>query len=205
MNKKLVSIVMSAATLLSGAAFADFDPQFYVGGEVIGSRLKFDEKKVDEKEDAMPKSLKKAKVGGGAFLGTGVEFGYGILGKRTSSEIDEAEQEATKVSLRSSNVYADVMGYLPLDCATDLIGSVGVGYLHTNMKVTTTDSSDETPVIERTKVRTYAVGPRVGVGAQYKFTDNIGARVMVNYQHAKKDVINHKHLVTAKLGMFYQF
>src|SRR4051794_38492214 len=40
MNIKLVSIVMSVATLLSGAAFADFDPQFYVGAEVQAGHKK---------------------------------------------------------------------------------------------------------------------------------------------------------------------
>src|SRR5436190_11819910 len=87
MNKKLVSIVMSAATLLSGVALADCDPQFYVGGEVQATRLGFKHK------EEIEHVYKKTWIGGGAFVGSrfnenlGVEAGYTFVGKKSTTAV----------------------------------------------------------------------------------------------------------------------
>jgi len=193
MNKKLVSIVMSAATLVSGAVFADCEPQFYVGAEAQTSRLNFEK----QSRALIETVFKKTMNGGGVFLGSrfnenlGLEAGYTFVGKQNIKFLGGL----VKLEAKMQNTYLDLMGYLPMDCAMDLIGSVGVGYLHTDVKVNALG-------MDLYNGKNHDVGARAGVGAQYRFTDNVGARVMVNYQHAKSDL---KHIASAKLGMFYQF
>ncbi len=192
MNKKLVSVLVSAATLLSGTAFADFDPQFYVGAEAQATHLHFKNKK------NTLKLVKKAWWGGGAFLGSrfnenlGVELGYALIGKKTATNA----QNTFRASSKRKNAYFDIMGYLPIDCAMDLIASVGAGHttVHKKSKFWQGNTSCQN--------KDYSTKVRVGVGAQYKVTDNIGARLMLNYQPIKGEV---KYLTSARLGMFYQF
>jgi opacity protein-like surface antigen len=201
MNKKLVSIVMSAATLLSGVAFADCDPQYYVGGEVQATRLGYG------KNASVVKKLKKTWLGGGAFVGSrfnenlGVEAGYTFVGRKTQKALEGLVQR--KINIQSA--YLDMMGYLPVDCAMDLIGSVGAGYIKTGIKIINLGVIDFTTGRHLTQENTehdHFVRVRLGVGAQYKFTDNIGTRVMLNYQPTKGKT---KHMTSAKVGMFYQF
>lgn len=212
MNKKLVSFVVSAATLCSGVVFADCEPQFYVGGQAIASRLDFSSEDKSPVIKKIAKSLRKTRAGAGAFVGArfnenvGLEAGYEFLGKGKSTTSNAIFSnvifKTIKMRENSSNAYVDVMGYLPVDASTDLIGSVGAGYLNTKLKATVTDT-DAAGKSFSAKTTRHMVGPRVGVGAQYKVTDNIGARVMVNYQHGKKQDI--QHMASAKVGMFYQF
>ena len=189
MNKKLVCRLMSVATLLSGAAFADCEPQMYVGGEAQATYLDFTNRKVTEK------IYRKAWLGGGAFVGSrfnenlGVELGYTFVGRKIRTRVPY------KMRTRLQNLYLDMMGYCPLDCATDFVGSVGIGHVKRNRKVWVLNLLEGKRSYHVTNVR-------VGLGVQYKITDNLGARLMLNYQPMRKNI---ESLASAKLGLFYQF
>lgn len=220
MNKKLVSIVMSAATLLSGVAFADFDPQFYVGAEVQAGHKK-GEKNVPAKLGKTPVTLYgKSKngsaqsplhhsaTGGSLFVGSrvnenfGVEIGASALRTEKSKNISLNNNvlPGSEISIKNSNIYADAMGYLPVDCALDLIGSVGVGQLST--KISGKAVSSTTNANEKFSGKSSKAGVRAGLGAQYKITDNLSTRLMVRYQKGNRMVNN---TMSTALGMFYQF
>jgi len=218
MNKKLVSIVMSAATLVSGAVFADYDPQFYVGAELQTGHKK-GLKKIPLKSEKKVIILQKTKgdtaspintkaQGATLFLGSRLNenLGFELGGSRLATQKyktvkrNGVVQKGVSFSIKNENVYADAMGYLPIDSATDLIGSVGVGRLST-----TVSRKDVTTAVSRAQkytAKSHKMGVRVGVGAQYKFNENVGARVMVRYQQGNKLV---KNMTSAGLGMFYQF
>lgn len=223
MNKKLVSIVLSAATLVSTAALAaDCDPQFYVGGELQAGSKK-GAKQVDtkygngqkaiyrgiDKKGAFTKTpVSKSASGLGLFVGSrfnenvGLELGASRLGTQKCKIKDQASNtimQGAGISIKNRNIYADAMGYMPVDCAVDLIGSVGVGRLSTT--INGKEASNPTAA-QKFSAKSTKVGVRVGVGAQYKFTDNIGARLMVRHQQGNKIV---KNMTSANLGMFYQF
>jgi len=229
MNKKLVSIVMSAATLVSGAVLADCDPQFYVGAElqaghkrgakevrlksknnVNTSTLTGISKKGTFKTDPAPSAISKSANGATLFVGSrlnenlGLELGGTVLRTQKANNITNVRtglvMPGSAVSIKNSNVYADAMGYLPIDCATDLIGSVGIGHLSTKVNYKTV--AKPTSADQKFSAKATKVGVRLGVGAQYKFTENVGARVMVRYQQGNKIV---KKMTSAGLGMFYQF
>ena len=221
MNKKLVSIVLSAATLASSAAFAvDFNPQFYVGGE-LQAGVKKGVKKLNTKAGDQQKStvvltgqtkkktpvspIQKSASGASLFVGSrltenfGLELGGSMLRTQKTKNIKNFAQ-GSAVSIKNRNVYADAMGYIPIDCALDLIGSVGVGHLSTKVKGKMV--AKPTTAADRFSAKSSKMGVRVGLGAQYKVTDNISARLMVRHQQGNKIV---KSVTSTGLGMFYQF
>ncbi len=211
MNKKLASIALSGVMLVSGASFGmDFDPKLYLGAEVQQNKYK------GAKELKTPtgrvlnnpnnKSLfGKSGVGTSAFLGSqlseyaGVELGYTVLSGAKMS-LKTAGFQNSSLKTKHRNVYADVLGYMPVCDDLDLIGSLGMGRLATTVKgkvVGPTAVTTETVSLKSSKT-----GLRLGLGAQYKITPNIGTRFMVRHQKGNQFV---KSVNSAGLGLFYQF
>lgn len=224
MNKKLVCILMSAATLASSAAFAvDFDPQFYVGGELQAGQKKGAKKVTTElgsnktkmdvagvtKDGKSKNPIHKSATGASLFVGSrltenlGVELGGSVLKNQKVKKVQDFNTgialKGADLSIKNRNVYADAMAYLPIDCSMDLIASAGAGYLSTkvNGKLAANPTVDQ-----KFSAKSNKLGVRAGVGAQYKFNENIGARLMVRHQQGNKIV---KHVTSTSLGMFYQF
>ena len=203
MKMNLIAVAISGAMLISGAASGlDLDPKFYAGVEAQYNKLKPGS---DVALDANGKSIltKKKVPGAGLFLGTrlneffGVEAGYSFL---KTSKNTLADKET--VSVKMGTPYIDAMGYVPVGCDVDVIGSVGLGRLHTKLqhkdvqgKVLAVSDADK-------KSSKSKAGIRLGLGAQYKFDTNFGARVMVRHQKGNKII---KNVNSVGAGLFYQF
>lgn len=212
MKMKLVAIALSGAMLASGAAFGvDFDPKFYVGGELQGSRHSGAKKITTPKGNEITTADKKkspfGKNGSGAsaFAGTklndnvGVELGYTAM---SGTKLSFANSVNSSVKTKNRNMYADVLGFVPVSDEIDLIGSVGVGRLSTKACGKLAANPVTKVVQENLSMKSAKTGMRIGVGAQYKISPNIGARFMVRNQKGNKFV---KSVNSAGLGMFYQF
>lgn len=87
----------------------------------------------------------------------------------------------------------DLMGYMPLDCdeKVELLGSVGMGYYDAEIKNDNTKFTDD------------GWGWRLGAGAQYNFTENMAARMMVRY--ADVDIEGVDNIVDVTAGVRYSF
>lgn len=167
---------------------------FNLGGELSINKPAF-AKTNDQTDQEVVKALKKNKAGANIFAGVrfnqyfGAELGFGAIAK-TKSTVD-----GIAISNKATNVYVDALGYLPVAAKVDLIGAVGVGKF--SNKVTQTDEDG------KSKDKFSKTGARVGVGAQYYFTDNVSARAMVRYQQANKDF--QKSNTSLALGVAYTF
>jgi len=221
MKTKLITAALSATLLVSGTALAlDMDPKFYVGGEVQGHQYK-SAKQIKDKngnvildsKDFNNKSfLKKSGSSGSLFFGSkltenfGLEAGYTGFSKNkhTLEGTIGANKHSLKLETKNQNLYLDALGYLPVADNVDLIGSAGIGRL--TSKVTANDTI--TPVaggantVVKTTGKSHKAGVRVGLGAQYKFNANMGARLMVRHQKGNQLV---KSVNSAGLGLFYEF
>lgn len=207
MKMKLVSLSLLGAMLVSGAAAAlDCDPRFYVGGELQLNNQRFDKQNfgwslVDG--TANGKTIKKTRTGLDLIVGSrvtenfGVEAGYAFLGNTKLH--DRYNYYSTKV--RARNAHIDAMGYVPVSCDVNLIGSLGVGRLTT--KVTNREDGITVPLDAATK-RLYKArtGLRVGLGAEYKIDENLSARLMARHQKGNKVI---KNVNSLGLGLFYTF
>ena len=103
----------------------------------------------------------------------------------------------TKVKDKYHAYGLDLIGYMPLGCdeKVELLGSLGMGYYDTEVKV-------ESPS-QRLKETDDGWGWRLGAGAQYNFTENMAARVMVRY--ADVDVEGVDNVVDLTAGVRYSF
>lgn len=224
MKNKLISSILSVALLSSGAAFAlDMDPKFYVGGEIQGSKLKGKPNTVGELVNLpanasstlegypLETQAKHTKVGPGVFVGTrlhenfGLEAGYTIVGKsRVKRDYNFGDSVKSDATVKHRNVYLDANGYLPVNESVDLIGSVGVGQLKSTMKgdAVYTPAGGASQNIALKKESSKKTGLRLGLGAQYKITENVGTRLMLRHQKGNDFI---KSVNTAGLGLFYQF
>jgi len=221
MKNKLISSVLSVILLSAGSAFAlDIDPKFYVGGELQAAKPKAKQSTVGQFVN-LPAgtansitngalNAKQNKLGAGLFVGSrlnenvGVELGYSQLGK-TKYSANVSDNANNKVSvnntLKTRNMYFDVLGFMPINECVDLIGSVGVGQLKSKLNgAQPTVTGLQNVSLKRTSSK--KTGLRLGLGAQYKFNENVGARFMVRHQKGNEFL---KNVNSAGLGLFYQF
>jgi opacity protein-like surface antigen len=221
MKMKLVTIALSGVMLTSGAALgSDFDPRFYVGAELQGNQFKNPVKEIKDvnggistRYDNKPFISKKT-ASGSLFVGSnlnenfGVELGYVRMGKHRKTWKDTYTRGGVptssitqKLVTKHHNMYADLLGYLPVSDCVDLIGSLGVGRL--NSKIVATEANNlQNLKATLANVKSTKAGIRLGAGAQFKFNENIGARLMLRHQKGNKLV---KSVNSAGLGLFYQF
>lgn len=101
--------------------------------------------------------------------------------------------EGTKTTSYFDAVGIDALGYLPLGCSNfELIGSAGIA----NYKF------KDKAVGEGTH-KDYGIGYRLGAGAQYNVSENIGVRAM--YRHAFIDNATTNDINEYSLGVRYSF
>lgn len=169
--KKLAAItILGSALFISSSASANY----YAGGELQANTY----------------SAVLTQASGGVFAGArinenlGGELGYSYHPHITTTLF------GNKFSVASHNVYADLMGYLPIDPSFDVIGSVGAGLFTTSASLKNYGSGSVS-----------MAGVRVGVGAQYHFNENFGARFLLGYQSVYHPI----HMVSARLGVFFKF
>ncbi len=124
----------------------------------------------------------------------GMEFGYFQTGSQ--SKTTKTGSVTTAISELHKGLYTDFMGYLPIQ-QFDLIGVVGAA---TNSLGNSTITFGTTTATIRTDD---AVVPRLGLGADYHFNKNIGARVIGRYSFTQSSYVNHNFILDA--GLFYTF
>lgn len=190
MNKKILA---AACGLLvsSGFALAHDDMNFYVGADLGYTKHSYGDGLKDYVSAWNGNAKTKAPnmgvfVGGKFHENFGAELGYTFYKK---AKVDWTAGWNTDY-IKANNIYADLLGYMPIDTCFDLLGSVGVG----RMKLKYDDNNASGIDIGKGKV-----GFRLGAGAQYKFDDHFAARAMVRYQRA-----NIKGTVNATEGKVYK-
>lgn len=126
---------------------------------------------------------------------------------------------STKV--RFNSFYVDLNGYVPLQNCWELIGTIGAGSMKPKIGVTVINNGTLTPLqivaLQSANGKARAVW-RVGVGAQYLFSENVGVRGLIRYEGTDGLRINtnngqaffigdkaFKDAVTAQLGVFVRF
>ena len=222
MKNKLISSLLAATLLSASSAFAlDLDPKFYVGGEVQANKAKGQKKTIndfvklrdgDTNKDN-PLTLKQDKLGLGVFIGSrihenvGIEAGYARMGTaKYKGRYDFGGGVglplSSAIELKSKNIYFDVLGFMPISQSADLIGSIGVGQLKTKVAGGSLIDSCDIMFSEVKGQSSKKTGLRLGLGAQYKLNENVGARFMIRHQKGNDFL---KSVNSAGLGLFYQF
>ncbi len=185
---KKTLLLASVACLISVSANAQqsFRDEFkpYVGVDYVYDRL-------DLKNQAkfLKKNYNSAMINAGVEMTeyASLEAFYQLSGTRKSN-LDNGRKKKFKFDAYGLDLYS----YLPMGCTQkfSLLATAGAAVYGTELKY---DGKD-------TKSR---VGYRVGGGAQYKFTDNISARVVGRYGYIGTRDLNHVAEVTA--GLRYAF
>ncbi len=203
MKMKLTAMYMLVAMLSSAAAFGlDIDPKFYVGAEAQYNKLKVSNNSAFLQNGKS--MITKDKLPGGSLqLGArltenfGAELGYALF-KNSVSNLATAN---SNIKTKLNNPYIDALGYLPVLNNVNLIGSLGLGRLSTKMEIK--NNGVVTSLTQAQKDAAKAkIGARLGLGAEYLFDANLGARAMVRYQKGNKAV---KNVQSMSVGLFYQF
>lgn len=212
--KKLVAIILSGSALLSGTALGlDLDPKFYLGAEAQANRY------TGPKEITTPNKARLSTTDNKPLFGrsgstlnlfagsklneyVGIELGYGFLNHQKMKSITPGFQTSS-LKTKNHNLFADVLGFMPLSTEVDLIGSVGIGRLSSKLcgKVEQRVAGFLVNQ-ENVSMRSRKTGLRLGLGAQYKFNENVGTRLMVRHQKGNNFI---KKVNSLGVGLFYQF
>jgi outer membrane autotransporter protein len=209
MKMKLVSLALLGAMLVSGTAAAmDCDPRFYVGGELQLNHLRANKDFFSlDNGTVSGKTAKKNRVGTDLIAGTritenfGLEAGYAFLGTAKFKENDSTSMSKVKVR----NAHIDAMGYVPVGCDVNLIGSLGVGRMTTKVSYKEDGQNVVLSSAGRQELKQFSkakTGMRVGLGAEYKIDENLSARLMARHQKGNKVI---KNVNSVGLGLFYTF
>lgn len=215
MKNNITAIALSAVMLASGVAYADdFDPKFYVGGELQANRMKGAKRVKTEQFGELFRQDKKplfGKSGSGAGVMVGTRFCENIgleLGatgfSKTKLKFNERAFKDSQIKTKTHNIYGDVMGYLPVSEQIDLIGSVGVGRLTSKIKGNIDEQNRRGTLLahEKVSMKSSKAGARVGLGVGYNIDKNLSARLMVRNQKGNKFV---KSVTSASVGLIYSF
>ena len=214
MKMKLTSIFMLAGLLSSGAVLGQgVEPSFYTGVEAQynhyqGAKQLTTPQNVQLNATNNKTLFGKSGAGLGVFAGSritenlGFELGYtGLMGAKF--KLDNPAFKTSSLKTKSHNLYADVLGFIPMSSEVDVIASVGAGRLSTKF------TGDIQQVIagalsakQNLSMKSRKTGLRLGLGAQYKFNENVGMRFMARHQKGNQFV---KKVSSAGLSLFYQF
>lgn len=198
MKRMLKNVVFLGAALASSLVAAEWG---FDDGAIVGVDYKWSSARGRANfGNAFPKSYSGASV----YVGTrfcenyGLELGYDWLGKRTrttsfattvpTSTGTLAIPSGLATTVRLSQWRLDLNGYLPVGCdGLDLIGSVGLGVARarfTRFSPTAVTLAGATVLpanSSRSNSKTRAIW-RLGVGAQYMLTCNVGVRAMYRFE-----------------------
>lgn len=186
--KRLLTATVLAASLASGAAFAQVGP--YVGGSVGGTNYSIPS--VEGLDVCALVSCDKSDVGFKVFGGymftpyLGAEIQYANYGKAKASEGGES------LEIKTAGFGAFLVGQYPIDNFR-LFGKIGMAYLDTEVSVTGFDTDSD-------KAANFAWG----VGASYMFNKNLGVRA--EYEQTKWEYYDGKDKVGFwSVGVQYRF
>lgn len=201
MNKTL--LLAGAACLISlSANAAEISFQPYVGMDYSYSKLKYDDIKssidgypvVFDSNNMKDTNNSLSLVAGAKFH---PNFGAEIFYQK-SDEQDKtrrADGLMAKYSTKFTAYGLDAIGYLPVADKTEILGAVGLAQYKVKGKVggnVIYGSGDED-----------GLGVRLGAGAQYNFTDHIGARAMLRYVVLDNEWVD--NITEFSLGIRYTF
>lgn len=211
---KLTSIFLLGSILSSSAALGlDFEPNFYVGVEAQYNHYK------SVKQVTTPQNVQlnvvnnkplfgKSGSGLGVFAGSrftenlGLELGYTAL-TGAKFKLDNPAFQTSSLKTKSHNLHVDALGFIPMSSEVDIIAAVGLGRLSTKF------SGDIQQVVagvlgakQNLSMKSRKTGLRLGLGAQYKFNENVGIRFMARHQKGNQFV---KKVNSAGVSLFYQF
>lgn len=207
LNKKIgavtAALLVVASSVATAAAFDD--TRFSLGGELsllnktsysTANSTDLNAFKSSNSDNKLV--IRKNKPGVNVFVGArfnenlGAEFGFGFI-----SKVKGGAQLNRQASNKVSNLYADVLGFMPVSAKVDLIGVVGLGRMKSKPGVANFAFANKAAL---TKAK---VGVRVGAGAQYNIDKNWGTRAMVRYQKGNKTFL--KSNTSVAVGAVYTF
>lgn len=165
----------------------------YVGVDYQYTRLS------DEKASGLSASdlIETNLHGGNAHAGLRISKNFGLeLGYQAteSGKKNNVLSSGLSTTIQEQGVTLDALGYYPLTNNFELIGTVGLAEVYTEAKVSGSSTVEQ-----------WDTKGRLGVGAQYWFTDHLNARTIVRYEgvNFEANEINNAALISA--GLNYQF
>lgn len=188
MTKSLLYAGVVACVFAFSANATEFEIKPYVGLDYVYSMS--DIEKIDG-VNAFEEDLNALALSVGAKLhqNFGIEMFY------QKSEEGEKNIGIIKTKDEYQAYGIDLLGYLPVTEKLDLLGSLGFGYYDIDIKASVPGFSaggDD-----------QGAGYRLGVGAQYNFTENWGARLMARYVDIDIDGVD--NMVDLTAGVRYSF
>lgn len=142
--------------------------------------------------------IAKSFPGGTVYLGTnftecfGAEVGYSwTMRKHHRGAIiggplfPTPNNAIVRTHTRFHSFHFDLNGYVPLDNCWELIGSIGIGSMKPRVEAVVENqgglTTDQVNIIQSVNGKSKAVW-RLGVGAQFLFTECVGARAMLRWE-----------------------
>lgn len=212
-NKVITSLVLGSM-MLGSQAQASEDIKAYVGvglGYSILSSgdtndIRFIQGLPIGGNDSLKSGLKNIgnsnSINVNTFLGVkfnnyvGVEFGgSSMMFNKPSVDIKYGTGDDAKYTINASekSLYADVLGYYPINENLNLIGSLGIARVKTEVSAEAKDgaTADQKAAVElinkvfEENIKAVSFQPRIGVGLGYDVSENVNVRGMVRYQSAK--------------------
>lgn len=210
---KKLAVIALLGSLTSAAVMADCcDSRLYIGGEAQYNHftLKEDSARNLRALNGGKNPVKKSAAGGGLFVGSRLNENFGVeVGVSGSRKLKgswartiNGTNSNGKFSIKNTNIYVDGMGYLPMCDNVELIGSLGLGWLISKTDYSFNVNNRNGFVSGLTRGTSTKTGLRAGAGIQYKFDDNVGARLMARIQQGNDEI---KTNAQVGLGLFYQF
>ncbi len=194
LSRKMVATVVATLLGVAGVANADgaFDEtHFYVGGELsILNKTSYnnsnsaDINQFRTSDSSSSLAIQKNELGINAFVGgrftqyIGMELGFGFI--QDPSAVVQSGGTATN---KISNIYLDVLGFMPVAAYVDLVGDLGIGGLKSKANVSGVTFNN---LSELNKVQ---VSYRIGGGIQYNFAPSWTSRAMLRYQRGNKNFL----------------
>lgn len=194
LKHKTLATVVALGVVSSGVVYsaADVDVRPYVGAELSFNMPKYNggaTYTINSVSGQTTVNIKKNKPGLGAFIGARICEYFGI--EAAYNQVMKAKDGS--YSGKINNLSLDGMGYFAASPEIDLIAALGVGRLKQKVSGFDVDS-------DGAKSKT---SYRVGFGAQYKFDDNVAARLMFRHQKGNKDYLRNMNSIA--LGVAYTF
>ena len=190
MTKSLLYAGVVACVFAFSANATEFEIKPYVGLDYVYSMS--DIEKIDG-VNAFEEDLNALALSVGAKLHQ--NFGIEMFYQKSEEGEKKFVNGKTKDEYQAYGL--DVLGYLPVTEKLDLIGSLGIGYYDVDIKAKTNSPAISADGDDQ------GAGYRLGLGAQYNFTENWGARLMARYVDIDIDGID--NMVDLTAGVRYSF
>ena len=184
--KKYFLLAGVASIMSFNANAMDMEMKPYVGLDYVRSMVDINEDYAEDDFNALA-----------VTAGVKMHKNFGV--EAFFEQTDEGKKHHNGVEIKDKyHAYGvDLIGYMPLGCEekVELLGSLGLGYYDAEAKVES--------ALGREKLTDDGWGWRLGAGAQYNFTENMAARMMVRY--ADVDIEGVDNIVDVTAGVRYSF